>query len=127
VNTVEISGENLRVNVKERNSASTLLLPTMNIPLEHVLGAEAAPEIQRKFWKTWVSIGAAAARVPEQPGVKFYNPRHGNRQKAIAIHLKDDVSERLVVEVEDPEAVAAMVNQAVEAMSGSSQRESNAA
>ena len=125
MNTVEISGENLRVNVKERKSASTLLLPTMKIPLEHVLGAEAAPETQRKFWKTWVSIGAAA-RAAER-GVKFYNPRHGNRQKAIAIHLKDDVCERLVVEVEDPEAVAAMVNQAVEAMSGSSQRESNAA
>jgi hypothetical protein len=126
VNTVEIGGENLRVNVKERKGASTLLLPTMNIRLEHVLGAEAAPEIQRKFWKTWISIGAAA-RAAER-GVRFYNPRHGNRQKAIAIHLKDDgVCERLVVEVEDPEAVAAMVNQAVEAMSGSSQRESNAA
>ncbi len=126
MNTVEISGENLRLNVKERKRASTLLLPTMNIPLEHVLGAEAAPEIQRKFWKTWISIGAAA-RVAEQPAVKFYNPRHGNRQKAIAIDLKNDVCERLVVEVEDPEAVAAMVNQAVEAMSGSSPRESNAA
>jgi hypothetical protein len=125
VNTVEIGGDNLRVNVKERKRASTLLLPTMNIRLEHVLGAEAAPEIQRKFWKTWVSIGAAARAA--EPGVKFYNPRHGNRQKAIAIHLKDDVCERLLVEVEDPEAVAAMVNQAVEAMSGSSQRESNAA
>jgi hypothetical protein len=27
--------------------------PTMTIPLDHLLGAEAEPQIERKLWKAW--------------------------------------------------------------------------
>jgi hypothetical protein len=110
-NVVEIVGENLMVDVRGVQKMM-MLLPTMKFPLNHVLGAEADPEIQRKFWKAWVL--SYNSRVPE-PGVRFYNPRLGNRQKAIVIWLKDEVCERLVVEVQDPAAVVEMINQAIEA------------
>jgi hypothetical protein len=44
-NTVEIHGEDLIVNVTRRQGRS-MYLPTMKIPLVHVLGAEADPEIE---------------------------------------------------------------------------------
>jgi hypothetical protein len=109
-NVVEIVGENLMVDV--RGVQKMMLLPTMKIPLNHVMGAEADPEIQRKYWKAWIL--PRASRIPE-PGVKFYNPRLGNRQKAIVIWLKEEVCERLVVEVQDPSAIVEMINQVVEA------------
>ena len=31
-----------------------MFVPTMKIPLSHVLGAEADPEIERRLWKAWV-------------------------------------------------------------------------
>jgi hypothetical protein len=42
-NVVEIVGENLMVDV--RGVQKMMLLPTMKIPLNHVMGAEADPEI----------------------------------------------------------------------------------
>jgi hypothetical protein len=109
-NMVEIVGENLMVDIRGVQRAKWL--SAMKIPLDHVLGAEVDPEIQRKYWKAWVL--PYNSRVPE-PGVRFYNPRLGNRQKAIVIWLKEEVCERLVVEVQDPAAVVAMINQTVEA------------
>ena len=47
---VEVRGDTLVVNVKKRDKAS-MFIPTMKIPLDHVLGAEADPEIERKLWK----------------------------------------------------------------------------
>ena len=48
--TVEVRGDTLVVNVKKRDKAS-MFVPTMKIPLDHVLGAQADPEIERKLWK----------------------------------------------------------------------------
>jgi len=110
-NVVEIVGENLMVDVRGVQRAKWL--SAMKIPLDHVLGAEVDPEIQRMYWKAWVS--SYNSRVPK-PGVRFYNPRLGNRQKAIVIWLKDEACEHLVVEVQDPDAGVAMINQAVEAL-----------
>src|SRR3712207_9450096 len=50
---VEVRGDTLVVNVKNRDKAS-MFIPTMKIPLDHVLGAEADPEIERKLWRRWV-------------------------------------------------------------------------
>ena len=109
-NTVEIVGDNLMVNGRGRERLTTFL-PTVKIPLDHVLGTEKDPEIQKKLWRAR-ALGQGNACIVE-PGVRFYNPRRGNREKAIVIRLKDDVCERLVVEVQDPNAVVAMINQAV--------------
>ena len=113
-NTVEVVGETLVVNVSKR-STRAMFIPTMKIPLEHVLGAEADPEIERKLWRAWV-FGKGAGCVPE-PGVRFYNPRHGFQQNAIVIWLKDELCERLIVEVQDPEGVVEQINQAIGASS----------
>ena len=113
-NTVEVVGRTLVVDVGKRSSRA-MFIPTMKIPLEHVLGAEADPEIERKSWRAWV-FGNGAGCVPE-PGVRFYNPRHFLAHKAVVIRLKDEPCERLVVEVRDPEGVATLINQALEASS----------
>jgi len=115
--TVDVRSETLVVNVKKRDKAS-MFVPTMKIPLDHVLGAEADPEIERKLWKSWVlrrfNPGAYGAPDPE---VRFYHPRHFLAHKAIVIWLKNESYERLVVEVEDPDSVVEQINQAVEASS----------
>ncbi len=109
-NTVEVVGRTLVVNVRER-SARAMFIPTMKIPLEHVGGAEADPQIERKLWRAWV-FGRGAGCVPE-PGVRFYNPRHFLAHKAVVIRLKDEPCERLVVEVQDPEGVVEQINRAL--------------
>jgi hypothetical protein len=115
--TVEVRGDTLMVNVKKRNKAS-MFVPTMKIPLGHVLGAEADPEIERKQWKAWVlrSSTPGAYGGPD-PDVRFYHPRHYLAHNAIVIRLKDEGYERLVVEVEDPNGAVAQINQAVGASS----------
>jgi len=114
---VEVRGDTLVVNVKKRDKAS-MFIPTMKIPLDHVLGAEADPEIERKLWKAWVlrSSTPGAYGGPDSE-VRFYNPRHYLAHKAIVIRMKDESYERLVVEVEDPDDVVAQINQAVGASS----------
>lgn len=108
-NTVEIVGENLLINSKGT------FLPLVKIPLDYVLGAQADPEIERKLRRAWAfgRRGLYCLNGVAEPGVRFYNPRLGNREKAIVILLKDYVCERYVVEVQDPEAVVEMVNEAV--------------
>ena len=113
-NTVEVVGQTLVVNVNKR-STTAMFIPTMKSPLEHVLAAEADPEIERTLWRAWV-FGKGAACVPE-PGVRFYNPRHFLAHKAIVIRLKDEPCERLIVEVQDPEGVVEQINQALGASS----------
>ena len=119
-NVVEIVGQNLRVDVRGAHEANRFL-PTLRFPLEHVLNAEVDPEIEHTFWKGWVLAGTS--RVPG-PGVRFYNPRLVDRDKAIAIWLKGEAYERLVVEVKEPEAVVAKINEAVGASSPRQQQES---
>ena len=115
--TVEVRGDTLVVNVKKRNKAS-MFVATMKIPLGHVLGAEADPEIERRLWKAWVlrSSRPGASGGPD-PEVRFYHPRHYLAHKAIVIRLKDEGYERLVVEVEDPDGAVAKINQAVKGSS----------
>ena len=115
--TVEVRGETLVVNVKKRDKAS-MFLPTVKIPLDHVLGAEADPEIERRLWRAWVFRGFKPAGYGSpDPAVRFYHPRHFLAHKAIVIRLQDEEYERLVVEVEDPASVVVQINEAVEASS----------
>ncbi len=116
VNTVEIRGEKLLVNVNKRHGSS-MFKPTLTYPLDHVLGAEADPDIERKLWKAWV-FGCYGEYCTPEPGVRFYNPRHFCAHKAIVIRLREESCQRLVVEVEDPEGVVERVNRAVGASAG---------
>jgi hypothetical protein len=123
-NTIEVRGKTLVVNVNKRDKWSTYT-PTLTIPLEHVLGAEADPEIERTMWRAWAFgqhswwrsqiFGTDGEyRVPD-PKVRFYNPRHSCADKAVVVRLQDEDYERLVVEVEDPEGAVERINRAVDA------------
>jgi hypothetical protein len=102
---VEIHGDHLVVNVRGVERAM-YLLSSLRIPLEHVQGAEADPEIEHMLWRGWRLPGV------HMPGVQFYDV-HGHRDKTIVIHLKDETYDRLIVEVEEPAEIVAKINDAV--------------
>ncbi len=121
-NTLEVRGTNLVVNVNKRDKWSAYT-PTITISLEHVLGSEADPEIEREMWRGWVFgrpgfwrsriFGEDGGHRAPDPGVRFYNPRHSCAGKAVVIRLRGEAYERLVVEVEDPEDAVERINRAV--------------
>ena len=102
---VEVHGDHLVIDVRGVEKAMKLL-SRLRIPLEHVQGAEADPEIEHTLWRGW--------RIPgvHLPGVRFYDV-HGHRDKTIVIRLKDETYDRLIVEVPDPAEVVAKINDAV--------------
>ncbi len=102
---VEVHGDHLVVDVRGTEKAMTLL-SRLRIPLMHVQGAEANPEIEHTLWRGW--------RIPgvHLPGVRFYDV-HGHRDKTIVIRLRDETYDRLIVEVEDPVEVVTKINDAV--------------
>jgi hypothetical protein len=102
---VEVHGDHLVIDVRGVEKAMKLL-SRLHIPLEHVQGAEADPEIEHTLWRGW--------RIPgvHLPGVRFYDV-HGHRDKTIVIRLKDETYDRLIVEVPDPAEVVAKINDAV--------------
>jgi hypothetical protein len=83
-----------------------LLVSRLRIPLEHVLRAEADPQIEHTLWRGWRLPGV------HLPGVRFYDV-HGHRDKTIVIHLKDENYKRLIVEVPNPAEVVSKINDAV--------------
>ncbi len=121
-NTLDVRGKTLVVNVNKRDKWSTYT-PTLTIPLDRVLGAEADPEIERKMWRGWAFgrpgfwrsriFGEDSAHRAPDPKVRFYNPRHSCAEKAVVVRLRDEAYERLVVEVEDPEGAVERINRAV--------------
>jgi hypothetical protein len=102
---VEIHEDHLVIDVGGTEKAIKFL-SRLRIPLEHVQGAEADPEIEHMLWRGW--------RIPgvHLPGVRFYDV-HGHRDKTIVIHLKDETYDRLIVEVQDPTEVVMKINDAV--------------
>lgn len=105
---VEVHGDQLVLNVKTRDK-KFILLSSIRIPLEHVVGAEADAHVAWEVWRGW--------RVPgvKVPGVRFY-AASGHRDKTLVIRLKDETYERLITEVEDPAGVAESINEAVGAL-----------
>jgi ribosomal protein L29 len=102
---VEVYEDHLVVDVRGTEKAMTLL-SRLRIPLEHVRGAEADPEVEHTLWRGW--------RIPgvHVPGVRFYDV-HGHRDKTIVIRLKDEAYDRLIVEVPEPAEIVATINDAV--------------
>jgi hypothetical protein len=121
-NTLEVRGKTLVVNVNKRDKWSAYT-PTLTIPLDHVLGAEADPGIEREMWRGWVFgrpgfwrsriFGEDGGHRAPDPGVRFYNPRHSCAGKAVVVRLRGEACERLVVEVEGPEDAVERINRAV--------------
>lgn len=113
---VEIGGDALVVHVKGMDRLWSLQ-SRLEIPLSHVLGAEADPQISLQH--------SRALRAPgtHLPGVitagTFY--QEGDRvfwdvhdpEKAVVIRLRDERYARLVIEVEDPTSTAAAIEEAI--------------
>ena len=87
----------------------------LTIPIGHVVRAEAASEEARRWWHglrlpgTNIPGVITAGTVLRDGGRVFWDVRDADR--AVAIYLRDDVYTELVVEVDDPAATIALVNQ----------------
>jgi hypothetical protein len=107
---VEVRKDHLALNARAMGGkAFKRWLGTLKIPLEHVQGAKADPEIEHALWRGWRLPGVKI------PGVRFYDV-HGHPDKTIVIDVKGETYERLIVEVEDPAGVVAKINEAVGAL-----------
>jgi hypothetical protein len=90
----------------------------MVVPLAHVAGARLDPHVHRHG--PWLGAGrtealldyaVAAGSMVVHGRREFWDVHHP--EKAIEIDLVDEAYQRLVIEVDDPEGVAAGVNAAV--------------
>ena len=110
-NFVEVHEDHIVVNCRGRDKVLQLL-GSLRIPLEHIVRAEADPQVE---WAVWKGCRVPGVRVP---GVRFYN-MHGRRDKTIVIWLKDETYDRLITEVQEPDELAEKINDATGAPSRS--------
>ena len=114
---VEINGESLIVHVRGMDRLFSLK-SRLEIPLSHVLGAEADPRVASGHRRGLRAPGT------HLPGVitagTFY--QEGDRvfwdvrdpQKAVVIRLHEERYARLVIEMEDPASTAAAIEEAID-------------
>jgi hypothetical protein len=116
---VEFAQEALIVHVRGMDRLFALR-SRLEVPLSHVEGAEADPEEARRRWHgilasgVWVP-GPITTGTYFQEGEWVFWDVH-DPEKTVVIRLKDERYGRLVVEVEEPEATAARVNEAARAL-----------
>ena len=113
---VEITQNTLIVHV--RGMARLWALKSrLEIPLSHVVGAQVDPEVAQGWHK---GIRAPGTQVPGvitagtfyQEGERVFWDVH-DPQKTVVIQLRDERYARLVIEVEDPPATAAVIQGAL--------------
>ena len=85
----------------------------LEIPLEHIRGVEVRPKEAANWWHGWKMLGT------DLPGVfaaglfnvggkwVFWDVRHP--ENTIELDLKDEMYDRLLIEVEEPEAAASLI------------------
>ena len=108
---VEVHEDHVIVDCRGKDK-ELRFLGRLRIPREHVIRAEADPNVEWAVWRGW--------RIPNVhvPGVRFYD-MHGRRDKTIVIWLKDEAYDRLITEVENPAEAVEKINAAVDAQSRS--------
>lgn len=113
---VELSGGELVVEVTGFDRVFALK-SQIRVPLQHVIGAESGQEAAASWFH---GIRAPGTSVPGvivagtfywHGDCAFYDVHHA--ENAVAITLRDEKYQRLVVEVEDPAATIAAINAAV--------------
>ena len=113
---VELAEDTLSVHVLGMDRLWALR-SRLEIPLSHVSGAEAAAEVARGWWQ---GIRSGGTHVPgvltagtfHQEGERVFWDVH-DPEKAIVIRLRDERYARLVIEVEDPPATVAAIQEAL--------------
>ena len=118
---VEIAQDALIVHV-EGMDRLIAFRSCLEVPLSHVEGAEVDPEEARRRWHgimergIWVPGPITAGTFYQEGELVFWDVH--DPQKTVVIRLKDERYRRLVIEVEDPEATVARVNEATGASEG---------
>jgi hypothetical protein len=112
---VELTQDALIVHVEGMDRLFTLR-SRLEVPLSHVEGAEADPEEARRRWHgimergVWVPGPITAGTFYREGELVFWDVH--DPEKTVVIRLRDERYARLVIEVEDPEATVARVNEA---------------
>jgi hypothetical protein len=92
----------------------------LEVPLSHVVGAEVDPLVVQEWGNLWKGLRIPGVHMPGLLATgNFY--QHGERvfwdvhdpHKAVTIRLADEQYARLVIEVEDPAACLAAIEEAV--------------
>ena len=115
---VEITTDQLVIRL-DRSDRLWSFRSQLEIPLDHVAGVEVDPEQARLPWSglpvrdpgSWAPGVLAAGSVRQEGEWAFWDVR--DPERAVIVHLADERFARLVVEVDDPEATAARINQAI--------------
>ena len=112
---IELTPQALVVHVEGADKLWALK-SRLEIPLEHVAGAASATEEARK-WFHGIRVGGteiprviSAGRFHSHGQLVFWDVH--DAEKAIGIELRDEHYSHLVVEVADPEAAIARIEQA---------------
>lgn len=113
---VEIDGEELIVHVTGWDQLWSLK-SQLTIPLAHVTGASANPQEAHQWWKglrmPGTSIpGVIAAGTFYKDGERVFWDVH-DPDKTVLIRLAHEQYSRLIIQVDEPEAVVAAINRAV--------------
>ena len=93
------------------------LKSSLEIPLVHIAGVRADPEVARGFWHgirmpgTYVP-GVITAGTFYQDGKRVFWDVH-DPEKAVVIDLHDERYNELVVEVADPESAVRLIQNAL--------------
>ena len=112
---VELAQDALIVYVEGMDRLFTLR-SRLEVPLSHVEGAEADPEEARRRWHgimergVWVPGPITTGTYYREGELVFWDVH--DPEKTVVIRLRDERYARLVIEVEDPEATVARVNEA---------------
>ena len=113
---VELAEDALIIHVRGADRLWALK-SRLEIPLSHVVGAEADPEVALGWWK---GLRAPGTHVPGvvtagtfyQEGERVFWDVH-DPEKTVVIRLRDERYARLVIEVEDPPATVAAIQEAL--------------
>ena len=115
---VELAQDALIVHVRGMDQLFALR-SRLEIPLSHVEGAEVDPQEARRRWHgimergMWVPGAITTGTFYREGELVFWDVH--DPEKTVVIRLRDERLARLVIEVEDPEAVVARVNEAARA------------
>ncbi len=117
--TIELTPNSLIVHV---TGADVLwaLKSRLEVPLEHVVGAALDPEAQKQWGELWKGMRLPGTHIPGVIAAGSFYQHHEwvfwdvfHPEKAVTIRLAHEHYSKLVVEVDDPAAAVAAIQQAI--------------
>jgi hypothetical protein len=110
--TVNIVGPNLNVSISGMDVIWSLRR-SLTVPLAHVVDAKVEPVAGRPGWKvigTGIPRGFSAGKFRSKGKNEFWVA--DQKKAALVVTLRDEKYARFVLQVEDPQAAAEMINAA---------------